>query len=681
MLRTATSPVGNYIYIVNPADINRDSALLANTAYFNIERMEYDTANINKTERPLKKIGEARVVASAGELKNYFTASDINDMKKQFSLSSDQALVKYLGAHHTVEDLSIFYKNIETRRALGQVFLDKDVTDNEMVIYKITRVDKMNLSYPWGFSIVQSRVGNYILPYLKPMISKIASYDSAVTITWKLRIQDDSIAQVPIPRSKFAFDSTSTVYKMPFQLKNLLGRLFLFTDGKWVASNKLMPQLNAAGDTLTFIFYKKCKREEVVAAYLVTEDEVYNQGRSSDTAFAYALEKKSVPLIYGIHVADTLNAIRLSWKQLPAKAYYTGIQITRYNSQDNLDSIAVLSPRDTAYTDYAIKVGQHYRYQVKAMFLAGLGLSQDIPAEGVGTYSKFSHPLPPYNLTASSDSGHVSLKWDGIDEPGFFGYFVYRGTSSRKMDLIAGPVKTKEYTDTSSSLSGRSQYYYKVVNQNLRQDTSDYSNIVNIMPVKKITIVPPGDITFYYANGKLNVQWKDLKKADNSIASYIVQKKKKEDSTFTTITAASVKQPLIVDSNLLAGATYQYRVAALSFKGDSSVYGDAAAFTLPKKEVGSIKVFFVRNVTAGVEISLPQETYDNRKAYNIYRRKAAEASFTRINTIDASQFSYIDATAQPNSVYVYAVTITEKDDREGSLGRSISVRRAGGGGR
>jgi hypothetical protein len=65
----------------------------------------------------------------------------------------------------------------------------------------------------------------------------------------------------------------------------------------------------------------------------------------------------------------------------------------------------------------------------------------------------------------------------------------------------------------------------------------------------------------------------------------------------------------------------------------------------------------------------------NRKAYNVFRREASQENFKKIATVDSKTFFYVDKTAKPDVVYVYAMSITANDDREGARGTSISVRR------
>ena len=673
-LSTATSPAGNYIYLLGSEDLfSKDSSLLQNIDYFIIERTAYDAQNLGKSEKLLKKIGTAQAVSSEKELGRLLSSSAIDEMKKYYNLASDKELVTYFQTHQTAASYSLFYKIIETRIAAGQVFFDKDVNKDDLVIYKVTRVDKDKSQRPWGYSIVQSKVGNYTLDYVKPIKKGVLVADSSVAITWQVPVDDDRVTMLFKPKIKLTVDVDGTVFKMPFPIKELRAKIHLLKNGEYVDEQQMFPVLNNTGDSISFTYYKKTVSEEQISAYITLQDEVYNQGSPSDTVNVFSITEKIVPLIYGINVTDITDGISVSWKQLPEKPYLTGIEIIRYDSQDKADSLGVLSVSDTLFTDYAIQVGQHYRYQVKALFLPSTGVQQRIAAQGIGTYTKFSKPTTPYNLTTLPEDKDVRLTWDASDAPSFFGYYIYRGTSPKHMGIIAGPIKTKTYLDTAQSLSGRSRYYYAVLNQNLRQDTSAYSNVADIRPLRKLNITPPPDLHFYCVNGKLDISWKDTRTQDNIVESYILEKKKKGDDTFTSLKVLP-NSVSYTDSDIQAGIIYEYRVAAVADNSEISPFSDTGEFMLPKKEVETVNVFYVRAVPEGVVVSLPQMEYPNRKAYNIYRREAIGGTFVKKGTISSSTFSFTDDKVTPNTMYIYTISVTEIDDRESAFGDSISVR-------
>jgi hypothetical protein len=675
-LRSASSPRGNYIYFFDEKELaGKDSALLKATAYFTIERIAYKDMESNATKSPVKSLGRAAPSTTVRELGRYLSADQITSFRQAFGLSSNDAVAEYFKTNRLPDKYPIAYNMVETKQALGHVFLDNDIKQGEVYVYTVTRVGADNNKTEWGYAITQSGAGNYTLPYFKPVLHTIRAADSNVLITWKTPVPADWINKIPKPAPVIADDKESALARTPFSPLLTKVRLYLQEREKFVYTEKLSPVVNSSQDTVTYTYFRKCLPEEAVTAYLVTEDEVYNEGIASDTAFAYAIDQRMVPLIYGIRVQEVLDGIRIAWDALPSKPYLAGVEIGRYNSQDKYDSIATLPASDTMFTDYKVEPGHQYRYQVKAMFLPQLNVSQEMPATGVGAFTVFNRPMPVNNLAASTSNGKVMLSWDKVEDPSFFASFVYRGTSPQNLEVVSGPIRTNQYTDTASSLTSRGEYFYGVINENLREDTSIMSDIVKIVPDKKIETTSPSTIDFYYANGSLRVSWNDVRTMDNAVESFVVMKKTGNTSGFVPVTKQPVAENNIEDIDIKEGLVYEYKVAAVSFRGDTSEYSNAREFKLEPLPPDQVNLFYARNIEEGILVSLPAVEYENRKQYVVYRREATEKDFSKIGTLNGNQYSFTDKAVKEGKVYVYSIGVVTTDNREGAKGKSISVRR------
>lgn len=230
---------------------------------------------------------------------------------------------------------------------------------------------------------------------------------------------------------------------------------------------------------------------------------------------------------------------------------------------------------------------------------------------------------------------------------------------------------------TVKSLSGRSYYYYAVECENFRQDTSDFSNIVRVRPDKDIDLFYPPTVNTYYANGKIHLDWRDVRNGDNLIDSYILQRRESTSSEYVSIETGTLRRSTYVDSLVSAGVTYHYRVAAKSLYGQQSQYSRDGVHTIPQAKVTTIDLFYTRNVTEGIKVSIPKMEFSNRSKYNVYRKVIGEDQFSKIASIDADQFNYLDRDVESGKLYVYVLTITQDDGREGLRGKSNSVRRKG----
>jgi fibronectin type 3 domain-containing protein len=162
---------------------------------------------------------------------------------------------------------------------------------------------------------------------------------------------------------------------------------------------------------------------------------------------------------------------------------------------------------------------------------------------------------------------------------------------------------------------------------------------------------------------------------NNQIQSYLLQKKELGSDSFSFLTTNPINGIVYQDSGVEVGKTYQYRVASVSFKGDTSKYSEIFNYSLPKERVEVLNDIILTNSHAGIKLILPSVIFANRKAYNIFRRTEQENKFKKIATISANQFSFIDKNVQKGVAYFYSVSITEKDLREGEMGIPVSIRR------
>lgn len=666
-IRTMTSQEGNYLFLINAKNI----ASYDTAAFYIVEKLLIDKTQQNP-DTVFKAVGTIAPVKTAKELEKYFSETSIKEMILNLRLPSREALVKKFLTKTPVQDFSLYYNFIETKMALGEVFLDANVKQGETFIYRIIRQDKKGLKTDWSYSIVQSKAGNSTLKYYRPVKSAIIAKDSLVNIFWKMPVRDilpiENTTPSTIKENFFKKEIQSV-----FLPTSLIARVQLYKNGKWGEAAKLFPVLNRVGDTVTYQYTKMTIQGESVAAFIQIEDEVHNAGAMSDTIYTYAVEQRTVPLIHSISITEITDGIRLAWKQLPAKQYITGIEILRYNIGNKAEHIANVNPADTTYTDYAIVPGPQYRYMVKVLFLPGLKVEQKVAASGVGSYIKFSKPFPPQHLTIKNSGKNVQLNWDENKNPSLFGYFIYRGISPKKLKLIDGPVKINSYLDSSGFISGGSKYYYGVIAQNLRQDTSLISELASIIPNRKIEMNFPPEVKFYYANGVLHLYWKDMRQGNNLIESFLLQKKNSKENSFSTFALST--SAAIDDKLITAGDTLLYRVASLSFRRDTSEFCEPSKFILPNKVVPAVNVFFVRNVDEGVHISWPQADYGDRKSYTVYKRLATDENFIKISTVDAKTFFVIDKEVKPGLTYVYSLSISTINGQQSVHGKSISIKR------
>ena len=677
LMLTASSKLGNYIYMVNKNDLD-DSLAFSSIDHFVIKRATLfnilDSVTLPMTEKQLKVVGIAKKPSTTRELKNLLPPWCMKAFAISLKLKTDEDILRYVQLHSFPEQYGLLYPIIESRMAIAHVYLDKDAKEGEGYLYYVYSVNKQGNQLLWGKTISMGKTGNYFLPNFKALMAGTQINDSSIGFGWRVPIDMD-LKNVPKPTKRLSFDKEGKLYNSYFSPRSIRATIRLCVDnGEWKEEEgTLFPKLNPTGDTLYFAYIKRFNPGSIVSATLTLEDEIHNQGGRSDTINAFLITKMNAPRLTFLTVKDTLNAIYLSWHPLPNSPFLSGVQIIRYGLDKDLDTLPLLPITDTSFFDYKIKAGVNYRYEVRALYLPGMAAYQTLPANTFGTLTKFSRPAPPYNLSVANEGKNIRLNWQVAEDPTIDAYFVFRGLTPNKLNLLPGRITEKTFLDTTAELSGGSQYFYAVMCQNLKQDSSIYSNVVVVIPNRKLNIPPPTEMKFYFANHVLNLMWQDSRQVNNQVEGFLLQKKLKEQDTFITIS----KKPLLLnsfkDSAIEAGIGYQYRVASVSFRGDTGSFSETFEYTLAKNRVDILSNFYLVNTDNGITVSLPNATYGNRKAYNIYKRKSTEKGFVKIASIPATQFLYEDTDVEEGTAYHYRVSITETDGREGATGMSVST--------
>ncbi len=671
ILLPASSSLGNFIYLYNGDDL-QDSLLLANTDYFEILRTKltgnFDSTSLKDMESKLYFVGQARRSKSVKEFKNFLPDKLINAMKISLKVNSDEAFVKRLNTLIRPIDFFMFYFFIETRLALGHVFLDKDVKEGEAYLYYVYKIDKNKKRTFWGKTAIWSKIGNYKLSYFNPKLIKREVKDSSIAFQWAVPIAIDFDTIVK-PIKRLPFDLDGSLYNTFFVPSSLRAKLQLCVNNEWKdLVGRLNGLANITGDTLFFNFFQRQLPGDVVRASIQLEDEVYNTGNRSDTVNAFLITDKSAPRITRLNVRDTLNAIAISWTNLKSSPYLAGVQIIKYWNGGNIDTLPILPISDSIYLDYQVKIGINYRYEVRALYQPALAAFQTIPSSGVATLMKLSRPDPPFNLKVKQEGKHVRLNWETANDPTIESFYIYRGITPNSLSLLPSRVPCCTFLDTTMEMSGGSQYFYAVNCQNVKQDSSIYSNVVVIVPNRKIKIAPPNDIHFYLSNDKLNLSWQDSRHFDNNINGFIIEKRIKEntDTCFRLITPNLLKNSFFRDtSKVSVGITYQYRAYSIAYNSDTSVASEIFEWELPKARVDVLDKFYVLPKSKSLTISIPPIFYENRKAYKIFRKKDAERDFILIATIPSSQFLFDDTDVVNGETYHYCIAIVHSDGREG----------------
>ncbi|MBX2888356.1 MAG: hypothetical protein KF829_06860 [Ferruginibacter sp.] len=625
------SPTGNFIMLpfkLKEFDINKIGA-------YKLERSEVNK-NSFSTVRSFEQIKSyAQFEKIAGE-------QIATSFKSFIKAKNNEEVFTFLSTSRPLKDYGLYILNIDFLRAIGLVYLDEmPQSQTQKYSYRLT-VD--------GNTIQQDPllVDKKSLPV--GSTSKLLTTDSLVSITW-------------------TFPKTKT--EMP-----LFAKIYRQDNGK--GKYNLLPSLrtiNSLDGVQTLFLDEVMPPEGLFNYYVEAVDYFGNEGYPSDTISAVTINFKKIPGIQNLVISDTLDGLYCSWSALPLKPYYTGIQILR--SRDAMKDFIVLdtvAAKATSYLDNQVLNNVTYYYKFRPLVYKLSGWGEIIATSFHGTKGAGKDaPLPPKNLSAYQEDNNIRLIWDPNLELNHFAYYVMRGTSKNNMEIVSRAIIDTTWLDSSAVLSGRTNYIYSVIAMNNNQLKSAPSSPVGIRPERAGFIKEPVGISVRMENGKPLISWPDVSKGDATVAGYIIYRRKVDEKIFKPISTEIIAVPYFVDATAEKNVQYVYTVATADEFGYESVKSPEAEFII-KERIDAPLDFYVRKISSGVEIKLPQNDNPDVKVYNVYRRLLEQKSFVKIGSTKSGSDLFIDNKFLPGKLNIYAITaVTTFGESEKSIEKSIFV--------
>jgi fibronectin type 3 domain-containing protein len=246
-------------------------------------------------------------------------------------------------------------------------------------------------------------------------------------------------------------------------------------------------------------------------------------------------------------------AVRLSWTA-PADggSAIRGYKLYRGTAPGTTTLYKTLG-NGTSYNDTAVENGKRYYYRVTATNGKGDGPQS---GEVLG-----ARPAGEPSVTAHAGDGAVQLSWAAPPDGGapITGYKIYRGTSPGNVSALKTVGAVNSYTDP--GLTNDKTYHYKVAAVNsVGQGRQSGAASATPAPVP----AAPG-LTASLEGGSVSLSW-NVPKSSSPILGYRVYR-----GTFPggeTLLTSTVSATFALDSGLVPGVTYYYRVAAVNRIGE-----------------------------------------------------------------------------------------------------------------
>jgi fibronectin type 3 domain-containing protein len=371
----------------------------------------------------------------------------------------------------------------------------------------------------------------------------------------------------------------------------------------------------------------------------------YYDSDNSDLKYLMMYIKPSVPLDITWMIGD--STVHLSWSPpaidagIPVNGYYVYRGLNEIMNDTNLEIYWTVGLN---YTDDELINGQAYYYRIAAFNVFGEGASSDVIMAIPGT-----SPSEPRSLQAVPGDSQVQLIWEPpLDDGGATVqfYHVYRGIEETSINYLTTVVETDFLDET---VTNGQIYYYQVSAENWNND-GPRSEIVTATP----GAIPSVPLSLAPVAGNASVQlfWEaPLSDGGSPIQGYSIYKGVEENElAFLT----SVTVPEFIDTSVINGQLYYYRVTAFNMFGEGPPSETVTA--TPGTTPSAPMMLTAMIGDSLVELSWSPPIDDGGfpiEEYNIYRG-LEEISLEYIATVMTTNFD--DTSVTYGQQYFYQVT-------------------------
>ena len=357
-----------------------------------------------------------------------------------------------------------------------------------------------------------------------------------------------------------------------------------------------------------------------------------------------------------------------------------GFRILRSDAGASLATVATLGTDDRQYDDSGLRSLTDYSYAVVAFDSAG----NESQLSSTASTTTIGVPAPG-GLAAEEGTERITLTWRSVAEDDLIGYNVYRSSESDDNYVQLSGDGKADYTTgrtsyIDSTLPAGSLVFYRVSTVTSAFE-SGRSGFVSAS-ADADTIVALDGIAASGGINKITVLWSAAEAKD--LEGYNVYRSTQSDGSYTRQSGVegtdhTTGQTSFVDSGLVGGQVFFYRVSVVTAAGDSE-RSDFAGATVqsdtrpPAAPVDGEGESVTDNPEALILTWTAPRTDSGGSeltgvaSYIIYRSDSATGSFTEVGTSSSAQFQ--DSDLEAKTTYYYEI---EALDAAGNVGPRSSV--------
>ncbi len=463
---------------------------------------------------------------------------------------------------------------------------------------------------------------------------KVAAYRTVGT-TKVYGLQSEATSAVPIPSTP-APTAVSTGYtsiKVSWPaVSGATGYKIYKTDENGQVLSTLAENLTSPLYTQDELTTNQMYYYKVVAFRTVSGIETL----SSDSAIVSAKPVPSAPT--GLTAASAgYNSTNLSWNEVAGAEGYALMRSTSLNGL----YIRINSGTFISCTDNNLTTGTTYYYKVYAYIN---GTPDEIKGDDSVTVSVKPIPATPVITVTPTQYNSLSISWEAI--AGASGYKVYRSTSKTGTYAYVAPV-TAGTSYTNTGLATGTTYYYKVLAYTTEGSVTTNSLYSAYKYAKVIPSAPIATAASYNYNS-LKISWPKVSGASG----YTIYRCATETGTYAALITTTSNS--YVNTSLVTGGTYYYKVIAYRLVGTTKVYSAYSAIT-SAKVIPAAPVVKADNYSYTSNI-ITWSAISGATGYEVYLTDITGTDETLLSDNTANnKINYTHSSLTTNQTYYYKV--------------------------
>lgn len=340
------------------------------------------------------------------------------------------------------------------------------------------------------------------------------------------------------------------------------------------------------------------------------------------------------------------NQVKLQWTD----NYSDELRYIVEKKVDNGSFTQISRYRDSVdYTDSSVNSGHTYTYRIKVVESSNI---TSIYTDEV-TFSTLDVQKPNSLKVSAVSSDQIDLKWSYADNKAFTTIIERREAGDTEWYKLA-TVPSGQFTYSDKNVVSGITYYYKVRSVfSEKVKSSSFPDEDRGYSSSPLLYKPTDLYGFAKSQYSIQIEWSDSYNA----ATYVIQRKSPDQSTFKTIAVVPNNVNIYVDINdsaspIKPNTVYTYRIQAISGSSNSE-YSDLLNVT--STFLNSPATLAASSVD-GTKVNLSWKDYsDGETGFEIWRRAASDAEWTLYDSVGRNATSYTDIGVSPQVSYTYRI--------------------------